>query len=127
MSDARERLALIGAGPMGLAPAKLLSEHGIGFQGFELNGDVGGLWDIDGPRSTMYETAHLISSKRMMEFTDFPMRDEVAEYPSHREMKRYFREFAERFDLYRHYRLGAEVLSCEPLGASGEGWRATWR
>ena len=127
MSDARERLALIGAGPMGLAAAKLLSEHGIGFQGFELNGDVGGLWDIDGPRSTMYETAHLISSKRMTEFTDFPMRDEVAEYPSHREMKRYFREFAERFDLYRHYRFGAEVLSCEPLGASGEGWRVTWR
>ena len=46
MTDTRKRLALIGAGPMGLAAAKLLVEHGIDFQGFELNSDVGGLWDI---------------------------------------------------------------------------------
>jgi len=60
---------------MGLATAKLLVEQGIAFQGFELNSDVGGLWDIDGPLSTMYDSAHLISSKRMTEFADFPMRD----------------------------------------------------
>ena len=127
MTETRDRLALIGAGPMGLATAKVLQEQGIAFQGFELNSGVGGLWDIDAPRSTMYETAHLISSKRMTEFTDFPMRDEVAEYPSHREMKRYFEEFADHYDLKRHYRFGAEVLSCTPLGGPGEGWRITWR
>ncbi|MHA6265203.1 flavin-containing monooxygenase [Arenibacterium sp. CAU 1754] len=127
MNDARARLALIGAGPMGLATAKLLIEQGIEFQGFELNSGVGGLWDFDGPRSTMYETAHLISSKTMTEFTDFPMHEEVAEYPSHREMKRYFEEFAQKFDLARHYRFGAEVLSCTPLGGPGDGWRVTWR
>ncbi|TQF00901.1 MAG: NAD(P)/FAD-dependent oxidoreductase [Spiribacter salinus] len=127
MSEAREKLALIGAGPMGLAAAKLLVQHGMDFQGFELNRGVGGLWDIDGPRSTMYETAHLISSKKMTEFSDFPMREEVAEYPSHREMKRYFEDFAKEFDLLRHFRFGAEVVSCEPLGGSGDGWRVTWR
>lgn len=127
MKSARARLALIGAGPMGLATAKLLSQHGLDFQGFELNTGVGGLWDIDGPRSTMYETAHLISSKTMTEFTDFPMREEVAEYPSHHEMKRYFEEFAQEFDLARHYRFGAEVLSCTPLGGEGDGWRVAWR
>ena len=73
-----ERFALIGAGPTGLAAAKVMKERGIAFQGFELNSGVGGLWDIDGPRSTMYETAHLISSKTMTEFADFPMREEVA-------------------------------------------------
>ena len=46
--------ALIGAGPMGLACAKVLIEQGIMFEGFELHSDVGGLWDINGPRSTMY-------------------------------------------------------------------------
>ncbi|WP_334194372.1 flavin-containing monooxygenase [Pararhodobacter sp.] len=127
MEIARGRLALIGAGPMGLAAAKLLKEHGLAFQGFELNSGVGGLWDIEGPRSTMYETAHLISSKRMTEFADFPMRAEVADYPSHREMKRYFRDFARHFDLLPHYRFGAEVLRTEPLGGPGEGWRVTWR
>lgn len=127
MGDAQKRLALIGAGPMGLAAAKLLVEQGIDFQGFELNTGVGGLWDIDGPRSTMYETAHLISSKKMTEFADFPMREEVAEYPSHREMKRYFEEFAQHFDLCKHYHFGAEVLSCVPLGGPGDGWQITWR
>ncbi|WP_375690068.1 flavin-containing monooxygenase [Pseudooceanicola sp. LIPI14-2-Ac024] len=127
MSDTGDQYALIGAGPMGLAAAKLLKAHGIPFQGFELNSDVGGLWDIDAPRSTMYDSAHLISSKRMTEFADFPMRDEVAEYPSHRELKAYFRDFAAHFGLYEHYRFGAEVMSCEPLGGTGDGWRVTWR
>ena len=99
IEDTTSKFALIGAGPMGLAAAKVLVEQGIAFQGFELNSDVGGLWDIDGPRSTMYETAHLISSRTMTEFTDFPMRGGVAEYPSHREMKAYFHEFADRYDL----------------------------
>ncbi|MCM2562278.1 NAD(P)-binding domain-containing protein [Lutimaribacter sp. EGI FJ00015] len=127
MTQADGRFALIGAGPMGLAAAKTLVEQGVAFQGFELHSDVGGLWDIDGPRSTMYETAHLISSRTMTEFADFPMREDVAEYPSHREMRQYFRDFADHFDLRRHYRFKAEVLRTEPLGDDGDGWRITWR
>ena len=127
MDKKESRFALIGAGPMGLAAAKVMAERGIAFQGFELADGVGGLWYMNAPRSTMYETAHLISSKKMTEFADFPMRDEVADYPSHREMKRYFEDFATAFDLRRHYRFGAEVLSCVPLGETGEGWKVTWR
>ena len=127
MTDISDKFALIGAGPMGLAAAKVMVEQGVAFQGFELHSNVGGLWDIDAPLSTMYDSAHLISSKRMTEFADFPMRDDVAEYPSHRELRQYFRDFATHFDLYRYYRFGAEVTKCEPLGASGEGWRVCWR
>lgn len=127
MAETREQFALIGAGPMGLAAAKTLTEQGIAFQGFEAHSDVGGLWDIENPKSTMYESAHLISSKRMTEFADFPMRDAVAEYPSHREMRQYFSDFADHFDLRRHFLFDAEVLRTEPLGADGEGWRVTWR
>lgn len=127
MTDTREQFALIGAGPMGLAAAKLMVELDVDFQGFELHSDVGGLWDIEGPRSTMYDSAHLISSKRMTEFTDFPMRDDVAEYPSHRELRRYFRDFAKHFGLYDRYRFNSEVTKCEPLGGDGDGWRVCWR
>lgn len=127
MENTRDQFALIGAGPMGLATAKLLKELGISFQGFELSADVGGLWDINAPRSTMYESAHLISSKRMTEFADFPMKDEAAEYPPHSEMRTYFHDFAEHFDLRRHYHFNTEVIECTPLGASGEGWRVKWR
>ncbi|MGH1577349.1 flavin-containing monooxygenase [Planktotalea sp.] len=127
MTKTREQIALIGAGPMGLAAAKIMAELDLPFQGFELHSDVGGLWDIDAPRSTMYDSAHLISSKRMTEFTDFPMREDVAEYPSHHEMKQYFRDFAAHFDLYQRYHFNSEVLSCAPCGETGEGWRITWR
>lgn len=121
----REQYALIGAGPMGLAMAKVMVQMGIPFQGFELHSDVGGLWDIEAPRSTMYETAHLISSKRMTEFHDFPMAEGVAEYPSHREVLAYFHQLADQFDLRRHYLFNAEVTECTP--EPGGGWRVTWR
>ncbi|SPJ28021.1 flavin-containing monooxygenase [Falsiruegeria mediterranea] len=127
MSETRAAYALIGAGPMGLAMAKVLKEQGIPFRGFELHSDVGGLWDIDGPKSTMYETAHLISSKTMTEFTDFPMDEGVAEYPSHRDLRNYFRDFADHFGLRDHYTFNAEVLETEPLGGPSDGWRVTWR
>lgn len=126
-SDIQDRYALIGAGPMGLATARVLAAQGIAFDGFELNNDVGGLWDIEAPRSTMYETAHLISSKRKTEFSDFPMAEGVADYPSHRDVLAYFRAFADHFDLRRHYRFGVEVTRLEPLGGNGAGWRVCWR
>ena len=127
MTETREAFALIGAGPMGLATAKVLKEQGIEFQGFELHSDVGGLWDIDAPKSTMYESAHLISSKRMTEFADFPMDDTVAEYPSHRVMCEYFHDFADHYGLRDHYRFNTEVTDITPLGAPGDGWRICWR
>jgi hypothetical protein len=126
-ASTQESYALVGAGPMGLAMAKVLREQGIPFQGFELHSDVGGVWDMTGPRSTMYESAHLISSKTMTEFADFPMPPDTPDYPSHRDMRQYFQAFARHFDLYRSYRFQTEVVKAEPIGPSGKGWRVVWR
>lgn len=93
--------------------------------GFELADGVGGLWDIDGPRSTVYESAHLISSRTTTEFAEFPMRDGVADYPSHRELKRYFDDFTDHFDLRDRFRFGTEVVRVEPV--DDESWDVTWR
>lgn len=114
--------AVIGAGPMGLATARNLSKQGLPFVGYELNSDVGGLWDIDNPHSTMYETAHLISSKRMTEFREFPMDERVATYPHHSELKRYFQDYARHFGLYPHYQFSTRVVSVTP---DGDGWQVT--
>lgn len=126
-TDTRTQIALIGAGPSGLAAARNLQRAGLAFQGFEAHTDVGGLWNIDNPRSTVYESAHLISSKHTTEFTEFPMRPEVADYPSHRDMRQYFFDFAEHFGLRPHYRFGARVLRVEPVGEGAAPlWRITW-
>ncbi|MCC5812919.1 MAG: NAD(P)/FAD-dependent oxidoreductase [Ectothiorhodospiraceae bacterium] len=114
--------AVIGAGPMGLAAARNLSKHGIPFTGFELHSEVGGLWDIDNPHSTMYETAHLISSKRTTEFAEFPMDESVAPYPHHSELRRYFRDYARHFGLYQHYEFNTRVVAVEH---DGDGWLVT--
>ena len=120
--DPQASWAIIGAGPSGLAAARNLQREGIDFVGYELGPGVGGLWNINGPRSTVYESAHLISSKTTTEFTEFPMAAGVADYPSHRELLAYFRDFADHFNLTPHFRFNTEVTRVEP---SGDGWAVT--
>lgn len=112
------RYAIVGAGPSGLSAARALQKAGIEFDGYEASRGVGGLWDIENPRSTMYESAHLISSRTTTEFAEFPMRS-TADYPSHRELIAYFREFADRFGLTERFRFDTRVTSLE---RDGEGW-----
>lgn len=109
---------------MGLSMARNLKKYDLPFVGFEIHADVGGLWDIDSPTSTMYESAHLISSKRMTEFKEFPMRDDVATYPHHSELKNYFRDYAQHFGLYENYEFSTEVLRVE---REGKQWRVHTR
>lgn len=117
-----EKYALIGAGPAGLAGARNLQRMNIPFDGFEAHSDVGGLWDIDNPRSTMYESAHLISSKKMTEFKEYPMAEHVPDYPAHTHLREYFRGFAQHFNLRQHYRFNTAVTRVAPSAA---GWSVT--
>ncbi|MET0673449.1 MAG: NAD(P)/FAD-dependent oxidoreductase [Microbacterium pygmaeum] len=114
-----QRYAVIGAGPSGLSAARALQKAGILFDGYEASRGVGGLWDIENPRSTMYESAHLISSRTTTEFTEFPM-DTTADYPSHRTLIRYFRDFADHFGLTEHFRFETKVTALTPT--VGGGW-----
>jgi cation diffusion facilitator CzcD-associated flavoprotein CzcO len=116
------RYAIIGAGPSGLAGARNLSRLSIPFDGYEAAGEVGGLWNIDNPRSTVYQSAHLISSKTTTEFTEFPMPDGTPDYPNHAQLRRYFAAFAEHFDLVKHYMFNTEVESVAPEDGK---WRVT--
>ncbi|MET1060630.1 MAG: NAD(P)/FAD-dependent oxidoreductase [Nocardioides sp.] len=118
----RRTYAVIGAGPSGLAAARNLQRFDIPWSGYELADDVGGLWNIDGPRSTVYESAHLISSRTTTQFTEFPMRETVADYPSHRELLAYFHDFATAFDLRDGFAFGTEVTRVERTAA---GWEVT--
>lgn len=121
------RYAVIGAGPSGLAAARALQREGIAFDGYEASRGVGGLWDIDNPRSTMYDSAHLISSRTTTEFAEFPMRS-TADYPSHRELIAYFREYADHFGLVRHYRFDTTVTAVRRHDGDEDGagrWSVT--
>ncbi|MBS1675304.1 MAG: NAD(P)/FAD-dependent oxidoreductase [Actinobacteria bacterium] len=110
--------AVIGAGPSGLAAMRALQKAGIDADGYEASHDVGGLWDITNPRSTMYESAHLISSRTTTEFTELPMDSDV-DYPGHRVLKRYFDRYADDFRLRERFRFRTAVRRLE---RDGEGW-----
>lgn len=115
------RYAVIGAGPSGLAAARALHKRGIAVDGYESSHGVGGLWDIENPRSTMYESAHLISSRTTTEFAEFPMRSRV-DYPGHRVLKEYFEDYARHFDLTSLFRFDTMVTRLEPRD---DGWDLT--
>ena len=115
------RYAVIGAGPSGLAAARALHTRGITVDGYEASHGVGGLWDITNPRSTMYESAHLISSRTTTEFAEFPMRSRV-DYPGHRVLKEYFDDYAEHFGLAELFRFDTRVTRLEPRDG---GWDLT--
>ncbi len=86
---------IIGAGAAGLAAAKSLKEHSIPFEVIERAPDVGGIWDASLPGSPVYRSAHLISSKPLTEFPDFPMPRDYPDYPNHARVLRYLRSYAE--------------------------------
>jgi hypothetical protein len=118
----RPRYAIIGAGPSGLATARAFDVLGLDFDGYEASDRVGGLWDIDNPRSTVYSSAHLISSKGTTQFAEFPMPGDTPDYPRHDHLKRYFQDYAEHFGLTSRFRFDSAVTAVDP---EGDGWRVT--
>src|SRR5690242_19606655 len=110
----RLRCAVIGAGPSGLAAARNFSAVGVDVTVFERHCDLGGNWCLGSPHSSVLPSTHLISSKRITEFTDFPMPDDWPAYPRQSQVMDYFRSYAERFDLAKLIRLGTTVIRAEP-------------
>ena len=99
-------ICVIGAGAAGLAAARHLKAASIPFEVLERERDVGGIWDASLPHSPVYHSAHLISSKPLTQFPDFPMPREYPDYPDHAQALVYLRAYARRFGLYDHIRFG---------------------
>lgn len=107
------KYCIIGGGPAGLCGAKNLKDLNIPFDAYDTAPDIGGLWNINNPNSTVYESAHLISSKTTTEFKDYPMPEGTADYPSHRALFQYFKDYASHFNLYEHFTLNTKILKVE--------------
>lgn len=111
------RVAVIGAGPSGLAAVKNLQEQGVScITVFEKNSQIGGNWvfDEENLHSSVYETTHIISSKRWSEFDDFPMPETYPDYPSHQQLLDYFKSYSSHFHLEPYIRLNTKVLQVKP-------------
>ena len=110
MTDRSTQMALIGAGPVGLGMAKALLEHKIPYEELEADDDLGGNW-----YHGVYETVHIISSRKTTEYADYPMPEHYPDFPSRQQMLEYLRDYAEKFGLRKHIQLNTKVVMALPL------------
>lgn len=117
------KVCVIGAGPSGITAAKNLLDAGLQVVVYEQGTSVGGNWVFDERpgHSSVFETTHIISSKRFSQYDDFPMPDHYPDYPSHNQLADYFKAYAEKFNLFPYIKFQTRVLNCEPV--SGEKWK----
>lgn len=102
--NSEDQALIIGAGPVGLSIARGFLRAGIPYVQVEATDHVGGNW-----AHGVYETAHIISSRRTTELPDHPMPADYPDFPSAAQMRSYFEGFARDAGLLPHIRFGAEV------------------
>lgn len=122
------KVAVIGAGPSGIAALKALLDQGVDAVAFDRQEEVGGNWIFseEEGHSSVFETTHIISSKTLSQYEDFTF-DEfeagIPDYPSHDQLRRYFQAYAHHFRLYPHIRFGTMVQSCKRI--ADRHWEVT--
>ena len=92
-------VALIGAGSSGIAVAKALHERGVPFDCYEKSDRVGGNW-VFGNRNEMssaYKSLHINTSRKRMEYADFPMPADYPDFPHHSQIAAYFDSYVDHF------------------------------
>lgn len=113
------RYCIIGAGYTGLAVAKAYADLGLDYDHVEAAVAIGGNWSHG-----VYDSTHLISSKDVTGYPDYPMPDDYPDFPSAAQMCEYLRAFAAEFGLDHRIEFNTLVADVAPLDTSGRaGWR----
>jgi hypothetical protein len=116
IADRHDAVCVIGAGGSGLTAIKNLREQGFAVDCYERETSVGGAWNWRHDRSPVYASTHLISSRPLTEFPDFPMPDDWPDYPHHSRLLGYLERYAEHFGLGDSIWFGTEVVAVTPVG-----------
>ena len=113
------RAAIVGAGPAGLAALRCLRGAGLDAVAFEKGRRIGGVWTLEDRPTAAYDSLHLITSRARTEFAELPMPDGTPDYPSRDAVGSYLEDYATRFELNDHIRLGSGVRSARRVEAGG--------
>eukprot|EP01127_Copromyxa_protea_P009610 TRINITY_DN227_c0_g1_i1.p1 TRINITY_DN227_c0_g1~~TRINITY_DN227_c0_g1_i1.p1 ORF type:complete len:498 (+),score=64.12 TRINITY_DN227_c0_g1_i1:27-1520(+) len=116
-------VAIVGAGPSGLAAAKYAREFGLSPVVFEKGSAVGGLWKGG---TGIWSTMHSNISHYSCCFSDWPFKRATLSsemFPTAPEVHHYLNTYVVEFQLGEFIKLNAEVTSISALSG---GWQITW-
>lgn len=107
------RVAIIGGGCCGLTAIKACSEAGLQPFCFERTDDICGLWrfteDVIEGKGSVAKSTIIKTSKEMTAFSDFPPPPEFPVYMHQEYVCKYFRMYADKFDLKKYVRFKSEI------------------
>jgi cation diffusion facilitator CzcD-associated flavoprotein CzcO len=111
------RVCIIGAGSSGIVAAKALHERGIPFDCFEKGSGVGGLWryENDNGAAVAYKSLHINTSRKQMQYADFPMPADYPDFAHHSLLARYFDSYVDHFGFLDKITFRTAVQHVEPL------------
>jgi cation diffusion facilitator CzcD-associated flavoprotein CzcO len=117
MNDQAPRICIIGAGISGIAAGKFLKEKRIAYDCFEASSSLGGNWVFKNPNgmSSAYRSLHIDTSKKKLEFPDFPMPAEYPAFCHHTHIHQYFEDLVDHFGLRDAIRFETPVRKAERL------------
>lgn len=113
-TDRRPRFAIIGAGFSGLAAAYALKQAGLEYDHLEAQAALGGNWSHG-----VYETVHIVSSRRTTQLDEYPMPAETPDFPSAAQMLDYLQGYARHFELDSHIEFHSKITDVRALEGAG--------
>jgi cation diffusion facilitator CzcD-associated flavoprotein CzcO len=113
------RIAIVGAGPSGLAALRALTNGGFDAVAFERGSRVGGVWTLEDRPTAAYRSLHLITSRARTEYEEHPMPPSTPDYPSKQAVGDYIEDYAQHFGLTDRIRLDSEVTGARHLDEGG--------
>jgi cation diffusion facilitator CzcD-associated flavoprotein CzcO len=102
------RYCVIGAGAAGVSALQQLRQAGHRVECFEKSGRVAGHWHTD------YDALHLITSRDMTHFEDFPMPASYPHFPRRDQVRAYIESYATHHGLNDLITFDTEIVSVSP-------------
>lgn len=112
----RKSVGIIGAGAAGICGAKHMLEEGASVTVYEIGSNIGGMWvyQNDNGRSSAYKTLHINTARDLTNFSDFRFAADVPPFPSHWDMARYLKSYADHFGVSPCVRFNTRVVNARP-------------
>jgi len=104
---------VIGGGWSGLMSCKYAKEEGLHVRVIEKRDDLGGVWKYSSDPNivTVMNNSRTSSSSATTEISDFPMPDNIGEFPKHKEIFKYLNDYADKYELRKHIHFSCGVIS----------------